>query len=75
MLQNFIMMIDDFYLSPNIICVIISGEPCGQAWDTYLEKTSANRFYVEIWRKQIIQLIRDDNIKIDLKYIWWECID
>jgi len=69
------MMIDGFYLSPNIICVIISGGGYEQVCGTYLEKTSTNRIYVEIWRKQIIQLIRKDNIKFNLKYIWWECTD
>jgi hypothetical protein len=67
MLQNFIMMIDEFYLLPNIICVIISGGQYEQVCGTHMEKTSANRIYVEIWRKQIIQLIQGDNIKINLK--------
>jgi hypothetical protein len=40
-----------------------------------MEKTKANRVFVEIWRKKIIQLIREDNIKINLNYIGWECIN
>jgi hypothetical protein len=69
------MMINDFYLSAFIICVIISGGRYEQVCGTYMEKTSANRIYLEIWKKQIIQLIQEDNIKINIKYIWWECID
>jgi hypothetical protein len=67
MLQNFIMMIDEFYLSPNIICVIISRGRYEQVCGTHMKKTSANRINVEIWRKQMIQLIQGDNIKINLK--------